>query len=216
MIGAPGPPGAHEAASYYVVSAMSFPKPSFDALLANYETTPASVHECSLYHKDPMTHEVSLNTCAIRMGEALVLANGLVENREAITALAKGGDGRSFLLGLHDYPALLCPHGISRGAGDLASFLHRTWGAPDKTWTAQEADDSVPDDARGLRGIIAFEGIPNLKVQGHVDLWNEDSPVGHQFWSSKKIELWVVGGRSGSAKPAESEDEAVGKLLLGV
>jgi hypothetical protein len=169
---------------------MVFPKPSFDTLIANYQTDPESVHDCRFIHsKNP----VNVNTCAIRMGEALVIANGLVASREAIAALTdKAGDGRTFLLGRYDYPALLCPHGVSRGAGDVATFLRRQWGEPDKTWTAQAAEDAIPDDARGLRGVLAFEGIPGYSGQGHMDLWDENGPAGHQYWNAGRIDLWVL------------------------
>lgn len=90
---------------------MRFPKPSFDALVLNYDTRPESVHDCPfIYRKNP----VSINTCAVRMSEALVLANGLVESREALTALTnKAGDGKRQLLGKFGYLANLCLHGLS-------------------------------------------------------------------------------------------------------
>jgi hypothetical protein len=169
---------------------VQFSKPSFDALLASYETDPESVHACPFIHtKDP----VNVNTCAIRLGEALVLAAGLAADRDAIEALTRGaGDGHAFLLGRYGYRALLCPHGISRGAHDLAAFLRAQWGEPTRTWIAQEGDQNVPNDALGLKGVIAFVGIPTFAGQGHIDLWSDDAPVGHQYWNSREILLWEL------------------------
>jgi hypothetical protein len=167
-----------------------FPKPSFAALLASYSTDPESVHDCPfLYKKNP----VSVNTCALRMGEALVISTGLIASREAITALTRGsGNGRSFLLGPYGYAANLCPHGISRGPRDLGDFLRGQWGSPERSWDAQAAPDTAPDDAMGLTGVVVFVGIPGYAGQGHVDLWNCDAPVGHAYWNVKKSFLWKL------------------------
>jgi hypothetical protein len=167
---------------------MRFPKPSFDALVASYETDPESVHDCPHIHT---RNPINVNTCAIRMGEALVLANGLVGSRDEIAALR--GNGRALLLGAYGYRASLCPHGISRGAGDVAEFLREQWGSPLLTWTAQATRDGASADAFGLRGVISFIGIPTFREgQGHIDLWNGDAPVGHQYWDAAKISLWKV------------------------
>ena len=169
---------------------MEFAKPSFDALVASYSTDPESVHACpGIHSKGP----VNVNTCAIRMGEALVIANGLIADRDAIEALTRhGGDGHAFLLGRYGYRALLCPHGISRGAHDVADFLRAQWGEPTRSWTAQDDNETVPDDAQGLTGVMAFVGIPTFSGQGHLDLWNGDAPVGHQYWGARQILLWEL------------------------
>jgi hypothetical protein len=169
---------------------MQFAKPSFATLVESYDTDPESVHACPLIHtKNP----VNVNTCAIRMGEALAIANGLAESREAIAALTHiNGNGHTFLLGPYGYRALLCPHGVSRGAHDVADFLTTQWGPPSRTWTAQVDGETSPEDAQGLTGVIAFMGIPTYAGQGHVDLWNGDAPVGHQYWNSRQILLWEL------------------------
>jgi len=157
-------------------------------MVAAYDTDPESVHACPALHtKNP----VNVNTCAIRMGEALVIANGLVADRDEIEALTRGsGAGHAFLLGRYGYRALLCPHGISRGAHDVADFLRAQWGAPSRAWTSQEDGETAPEDAQGRKGVIAFVGIPTFSGQGHVDLWNVEGPVGHQYWNSREILLW--------------------------
>jgi hypothetical protein len=169
---------------------VQFSRPSFDALLASYETDPETVHACPFIHtKDP----VNVNTCAIRLGEALALSAELVADRDAIEALTRGsGDGHAFLFGRYGYRALLCPHGISRGAHDLADFLRAQWGEPTRRWVAQEGVEAAPDDAQGLKGVIAFVEIPTFGGQGHIDLWNDDGPVGHQYWSAREILLWEL------------------------
>ncbi len=58
-----------------------FPKPTFASLKASYSVPSSSVHECKLV--DPT--KSGINTCAIRMSEALVIANGLVKDRVRIS-----------------------------------------------------------------------------------------------------------------------------------
>jgi hypothetical protein len=167
-----------------------FPKPSFERLVANFNTQRESVHACPfLYRKENLSP--TINTCALRMAEALVIANGLVESREAITALnSRPGNGRAYLLGKYGYKAYLCPHGIARGARDLSDFLRQQWGSPSHTWSAQADAISVPDDAQGLTGVMAFIKLPRYSGQGHIDLWNLTSPIGHAYWNAAKIYLW--------------------------
>lgn len=164
---------------------MRFPKPAFSDLVDNYLTDPESVHDCPYIHtKAP----INVNTCAIRMGEALVIANNLVKDREAITKLTKNaGSGKSFLMGRYGYRANLCPHGISRGARDVADFLRQQWGKPDRTW---EALGDAPDEIADQTGVLSFVKIPGYTGQGHMDLWNMSTPVGHAYWDSAKIAFW--------------------------
>lgn len=165
-----------------------FPRPSFDALIACYETDPQSIHECPFtYSKNPIT----VNTCALRLGEALSIANGLVGGRSEIEELtAARGSGKGLLLGKYGYAANLCTHGISRGARDLADFLRQQWGSPTFSWEAQADEHAMPAEAQGLTGVIAFIKLPGFSGQGHVDLWNRDGPVGHSYWNAQKIYLW--------------------------
>lgn len=166
---------------------MSFPRPSFDALVLNYDTRPESVHDCRfIYRKNP----VSINTCAIRMSEALVIAGGLVPSREAITALTdKPGNGKRLLLGKHGYAANLCPHGCARGAGDLAGFLRQQWGAPSLSWAARK-ETTPPQEVMGQAGVVAFVKVATYEGQGHIDLWNETGPVGHAHWDALEVFFW--------------------------
>ena len=168
---------------------MSFPKPSFDALALNYDTRPESVHDCPfIYRKNP----VSINTCAVRMAEALAIANGLAPSREAITALtAKTGNGKRLLLGKFGYAANLCPHGVARGAGDLADFLRQQWGAPSLSWSARK-EITPPEEVMGQTGLVAFIKLPTYAGQGHIDLWNETGPVGHAHWDALKVYFWKL------------------------
>lgn len=167
-----------------------FPKPAFQDLLANYSTERESIHACRyLYNKDNLSPLI--NTCALRMSEALVLANSLVESRDAITALTDGwGNGRAFLMGPYGYRANLCPHGIGRGAIDVSNFLRQQWGSPSLTWTALDDVDTAPDDIQGLTGVIAFSRLPGYVGQGHIDLWNNDAAVGNAHWDAQSIYFW--------------------------
>jgi hypothetical protein len=167
-----------------------FPKPTFENLLANYSTDRESIHACPLlYRKENLPP--SINTCALRISEALVIANGLVESREAISALTRNySNGRAFLMGPYGYRANLCPHGIGRGARDVSDFLRQQWGSPSLTWTAQEDGTVAPPDIDGLTGVIAFAKLPGYAGQGHVDLWNQTGAVGHAYWNAQNIYFW--------------------------
>jgi hypothetical protein len=167
-----------------------FAKPSFERLVANYKTERESVHACPfLYNKEKLSP--AINTCALRMAEALVIANGLVETREAITAITSRPErGRAHLLGPYGYRANLCPHGIARGARDLSDFLRQQWGSPSHTWSAQADALAAPSDAQGLTGVMAFIKLPRYTGQGHIDLWNGTAAVGHSYWNAEKIYLW--------------------------
>lgn len=168
---------------------MSFPKPSFDALVLNYDIHPESVHDCPYIHrKDP----ININTCAIRMSEAMVIAGGLIASREAIAALTdKAGNGKGKLLGKLGYRANLCPHGIARGAGDLADFLRQQWGAPTFAWAARK-ETTPPEEVLGQTGVVAFIKLPDFAGQGHIDLWNDTSAVGHDYWNARNIYFWKL------------------------
>lgn len=162
------------------------PKPKFASMLSNYKTQPTSVHDCKLI--DPT--QDAINTCAARMSEALVIAAGLVKSRAEIGNLGNGkGDGTSYLLGKYGYGRFgkLCPHGIGRGAQDVAAFLAHHWGSRTRGWTAQE---KAPDNVKGKKGIIVFMKIPGFSGQGHIDLWNDDKAVGHDYWNAETIWMW--------------------------
>ncbi|MEZ4297106.1 MAG: T6SS effector amidase Tae4 family protein [Polyangiaceae bacterium] len=166
---------------------MRFPKPAFDDLVANYKTDPESVHDCPrIYTKNP----ININTCAIRITEALVLANHLIESRVKIAGLTtKGGTGKGFLLGNYGYRANLCPHGIGRGATDVGYFLTEHWGKPNHTWLAP---GEPPKEIDGLTGVLCFAKIPGYSGQGHMDVWNKTDAVGHAYWDSQKVFFWKL------------------------
>jgi hypothetical protein len=176
--------------SWVTLARVKFPKPRFSDLLTHYDTEPESTHICPRLISRP----VVINTCAIRISEGLVLANGLARSRAAITALtSKAGTGKSFLLGKYDYKANLCPHGIGRGASDVGYWLREQWGRPTYTW---ENPGGVPTElAVGdppLTGVLCFIKIPGYEGQGHMDVWNESAPVGHASWDAAKILFWKL------------------------
>jgi hypothetical protein len=166
-----------------------FPKPAFQDLLDNYRTQPSSVHDCPrLYRKDSATGDVNVNTCAIRMSEALVIANELIDTRAAIGNLTKrGGTGKGFLLGKYDYRNNLCPHGIARGARDVAYFLKQHWGMPTMHWNKP---GEAPKELLSNTGVIAFIKIPGYDGQGHMDVWNDQDCVGHAYFDADKVWFW--------------------------
>jgi hypothetical protein len=162
-------------------------------MLDNYKTEPSSVHDCPrLYKKDgggdPTLDGQTLNTCAIRFTEGLVLALGLAKTRQAISKLTSGGgSGSSFMLGKYGYKAKLCPHGIGRGAADVAYFLTEQWGRPTYSW--KEPSDA-PKELVELTGALAFIKIPGYGGQGHMDVWNKTSCVGHGYFNAQKVLFW--------------------------
>lgn len=204
-----------------------FPKPAYADLFDNYERNALTVHDCTrLYRKSggtvyvrghgpasgkPADELLQFNTCAARLSEALVISLELVASRAAITALTRrGGNGKSFLLGKYDYRNNLCPHGIARGARDLAYFLRDQWGNPTMSWkrTAssalsvasdpEEEHDTTfdyPTKLAGQTGVIAFIKIPGYDGQGHMDLWNKtDLRANTGSWprygNSQKVWFW--------------------------
>ena len=34
--------------------------------------------------------------------------------------------------------------------------------------------------------------IPGFSGQGHIDLWNDDKAVGHEYWGAETIWMWVI------------------------
>lgn len=166
---------------------MRFPKPSFDELVKNYNTEAETVHDCPrIYTKNP----VNINTCAIRMTEALVIANGLIDNRVKIAQLTTaGGTGKGFLLGHYDFRANLCPHGIGRGAADVGYWLAEQWGRPTHTFLQPK---TTPKELQNLTGVLCFVKIPTYGGQGHVDVWNRTDAVGHAYWESQKVLFWAL------------------------
>ncbi len=178
---------------------MKFPKPTFQSLLDNYQTGPGTVHDCPrIYSKDAENNTASVNTCAIRMSEALVIANGLIADRAAIAALDKGKDRKApHLLANYEYKNNLCPHGIARGARDLAYFLQEQWGKPTKTWEklVKNSDGVVepPKEIIGLTGVVAFVKLLDYpSVQGHMDLWNKERAVGDAYFYAEKVMIWKL------------------------
>ena len=143
----------------------------------------------------------------------------LISDRASITALCERGDGREWLLGRYGYKTNLCPHGIARGAADLAHFLREHWGDPvtfhrpgltaptpvlDHTGAEPEdqglapaneherARDNVAPKLSQLQGLIAFIDIDRDRAQGHIDIWNLTECKGHEFWNARKIYFWKL------------------------
>jgi hypothetical protein len=169
-------------------------KPIFSELLSNYRTESSNVHACSVI--DPTLDAV--NTCACRVSEALVVTLGLVKDRLEIGKLGTGkGEGTAFLLGKYGYGTTantgkLCPHGIGRGAQDLAAFLKHHWGQRTLGWDTQLDHHTAPANVRGKQGIVAFLKIPGFDGQGHIDLWNKDRCAGKGYWASNAIWFWQM------------------------
>src|ERR1041384_4954891 len=103
---------------------MRLSKPPFQILLDNYQTGPLTAHDCPrIYAKDAEPAAASIHTSAIRLSEALVIANGLARDRMQIAGLDSGRTRHALhLFARYSFKNNLCPHGLARGAGDLAYF----------------------------------------------------------------------------------------------
>jgi hypothetical protein len=172
------------------MSTLRFPKPSFESLLRHYQTDPETVHTCAILN--PTAQDDGINTCAGRLSEALVLANGLAPDRAAIQRNRRK-DGAFPLLGPYGFTTFgnLCNHGIARGARDLGDFLTHHWGRPTHAFTARD-DGSAPAELDKKTGVLCFVKIPGFSGQGHVDVWNQTRAVGSGYWNSQKIWFWSL------------------------
>lgn len=183
---------------------MKFPKPIFNELKRYYDKRPESVHECArIYRK--RTAEADVYTSAMRMCEALALATRLVRSRADIPALNEfGGDGKKLLMGEFGYKANLCPHGLGRGARDVAFFLQDHWGRPTMEWldverVARSQDQSVPGhleaifaDIKDRIGIVGFFNIAGFPGQGTLSLFDKTEFIGMPYWNCKTMKFWKL------------------------
>ena len=169
---------------------MKLRKPVFKDLLDNYKTEPTSVHDCPRIYTKDASGMPNVNTCAVRISEGIVIALGLVANRTKIGQLAKSGDGKAFLLGKYGYRDTLCPHGIGRGARDVAYFLQEQWGKP--THSFKDLNGTTPPELADKTGVISFIKIPGYGGQGHMDVWNKTDAVGHAYFNSEKVLFWQL------------------------
>lgn len=138
-------------------------KPTFSKLKGVYETDSSKVHSCTI---------VFPNTCSIRMSEAL---DKVVSG---ITAKFKSSNLN------------VCKHDFMRGAQDLASVLRQAdvFGSYDQGFAAPM---QPPPSVKGKRGIICYMNIPTYPDgQGHIDLWDDDAPVGSSYWAGNPIWFW--------------------------
>ncbi len=185
---------------------MKFPKPIFNELKRYYDDKPESVHECSrIYRK--RTAEADTYTSAMRMCEALILSTRMVRSRADIPALNEfGGDGRALLMGRYNYRANLCPHGLGRGARDVAFFLQDHWGRATEQWLdvesvvqAEHGSGSVPlhletifRQLKGRLGLVGFFGIKDVSGQGALALFDKDVFVGKPHWNCRTMKFWKL------------------------
>jgi len=165
---------------------MKLPRPYFEFLRHHFRTDPASAHLCSSGHLGGAPS--AAETSATRMSEALVLALGLVADRASVLRLATGPDGKAPLLGDYGYRTNLCPHGLARGAADLAYFLQEHWGQPLSFERLTEPPPAILDTT----GLIAFLTIDGVKAQGHLDVWDGTSCLGRPYWPARKILFWKL------------------------
>ncbi|NEJ82110.1 hypothetical protein GR268_36635 [Rhizobium leguminosarum] len=148
-----------------VIAPFTLVKPTFARLRAVYKTDASEVHDCSMSFP---------NTCAIRMSEALAQVVSGIKDK-----FASSGSN-------------VCPHKFMRGAQDLAGLLRKgdVFGAYDQGF---EAPGSAPASIQGKKGIVCYMNIPSYPDgQGHIDLWEDDHPVGSSYWTGNPIWFWQL------------------------
>lgn len=141
-------------------------KINFSKLKANYSTNSSNIHNCNMYFP---------NTCAIRMSEALVKTD-----KEFLNIFKSAGTNK-------------CPHSYIRGAQDLGAILARAVALGPRTY-GWEGDQSakVPTNVVGKKGIVCYMKIPGFSGQGHIDLWDNNRPVGSEYWDAETIWMWEL------------------------
>lgn len=141
-------------------------KPLFKILDSHYNTNPKSVHKCTMKF---------VNTSAIRMCEALFATNPV------------------FLQAFKHSTKDKCPHGYLKDPQDLAAILSlpHILGVRSYSWASQN-NGNPPVEALGKQGIICHMGIPDYKYTSHIDLWDNNSAVGNEFWEAKTTWLWTL------------------------
>lgn len=126
--------------------------------------------------EDPSTHACSMvfpNTCAIRLSEALVRADP------------------GLLLLFKNSGVNVCPHGYVRGAQGLGRALRGIWGTRDSGWS-QLKTAVAPAGVLGKYGVVLYAKIPGFSGEGHIDLWNNDQPVGEAYWNAHTLWFWEL------------------------
>ena len=106
-----------------------------------------------------------------------------------------GGTGEGFLLGRYGYRTNLCPHGLGRGAADVAYFLQEHWGRPNHAWRGAHKD--APAELIDKAGLLFLIRIPGHDGQGIVDMWDKKKVVGAahwkaEFWKADKGMFWTL------------------------
>lgn len=141
-------------------------KPAFSQLDKNYNTNSKYIHSCTMQ----FTH-----TSAIRMCEALAATDKIFLDEFLKSTKSK------------------CPHGYITSAIDLVSILSQPHllGVKTHSWASQ-ANGNAPTTAHGKHGIISYMDIPGYAGDGHIDLWENKSPVGDEFWEARSIWLWTL------------------------
>ncbi len=138
----------------------------FSKLDANYHTNPIRMHKCTVR---------LMETSAIRLSEALAAAD------------------IRFMEAFNLSPRARCPHGYMKYASDLAEILSQPQllGAATHQWRAQK-NDAPPVEIYGKRGIVYFMNIPDYDTHGHIDLWDDNSIIGSDFWDAETIFMWSL------------------------
>lgn len=138
-------------------------KLSFKKLKENYTTDSTEIHKCSMYFP---------NTCAIRMSEALVKTDSDFIN------IFKSSVPNKW------------PHSSVRGAQYLGAILAKSnaFGPRIYGWKGTSSA-TIPQSAKNKQGVICFMNIPGFSGQGHIDLWDNNSAIGSDYWDAETIWL---------------------------
>ncbi len=94
-------------------------------------------------------------------------------------------------IALNPYAANKCPHGLARGAQDLAAFLQTQWGPRDQGFSNPGLR---PASLAGKHGIIVFCNIPDFEGQGHIDVFDGNVGLEGTYWDADPIWFWELTG----------------------
>ena len=116
------------------------------------------------------------NTCAIRMSRALNYAGHEIPKSKQLNSVS-GADGKRYAFRVRQ----------------LKSYLIEQFGQPTLVYLNSNKSGKVPDNFKGVKGIIVFEVDSWNDATGHITLWNGSSCVDNDcYWKeAKKVELWV-------------------------
>jgi hypothetical protein len=128
------------------------------------------------------------NTCTIRLSRAfnkegtfkIPLTYEFADKKAPLKLnTVKGGDGNRY----------------AYRVAEMLKFLKAKFGKP-QLRVFKKRGDGVVESFKGRKGLIVFNDCGWSDATGHVDLWNGEKCVGHEYWEkAKEVYLWTPEAR---------------------